>query len=332
MTRPKKRGLRAVLCAALAALLCAVVAPAPSARAGASLFDDIFWPVSEVVDGSTDENVKRTPSRNARSDAWKPPSANMVDDALARPPTLKQLQDVPDAPPLDGDDRPDDSLPLQIRADALKEAAISYGARGGLAMRTWEIRRELVQRARYLDRIYDFRALLIPAPSGFLIEPPVVSEAMNATIIDSGGQEAAVSDRIYAIIANAQIVSAARTWRGYLERQWGAVEPPPDILYPRDRAERRIWEEYVEKGWAEGYAQAEEIFEDDLNRLTADFRGMVRYRMLLAQGMISPPYALQTDRGVTGGGDEMRVGDRAIAITGTPQLIPGADQWTPASR
>ena len=73
-------------------------------------------------------------------------------------------------------------------------------------------------------------------------------------------------------------------------------------------------------------------FEDDLNELTSDFRGMVRYRVLLAQGMISPPYALQVDRGITGGGNMMRVGDRAVQITGVPELITGSDQWQPANR
>lgn len=267
---------------------------------------------------------------NAQADTvWEPGSNAAVEDSLAKPPTLKELQRVPSAPPLGKDAN---VPPLDIRADALKEAAISYGARGGLAMRTWEIRRELATRARYLDRVYDFRALLIPAPSGFLIEPPVISEAMNATIITSGGQEAAVSDRIYNIIANARIVSTPRTWRGYLERQWGAIDSPPDVLLPRDVAERKTWKEYVARGWAEGVRQAEEIFADDLNRLQADFRGMIRYRTLLAQGMVSAPYALQEDRGVTGGGDEMRVGDRAVAITGVPQLIPEARAWTPAGR
>jgi defect-in-organelle-trafficking protein DotC len=155
---------------------------------------------------------------------------------------------------------------------------------------------------------------------------------MNAMIIDVEGQEAAVSDKVYNIMKNARIVSAARTWRSYLEREWGDVTPPPDILTPRDSDERKIWREYVSKGWEHGYRQADEIFAEDLARLTTDFEGMVRYRMLLAQGMVSPPYALQVDRGVTGGGYEMRVGDRAVQITGVPEFVPGADQWKPASR
>lgn len=226
----------------------------------------------------------------------------------------------------------DETLPFDIRAEALKEAAISFGARGGLAKRTFEIRKELDVRARYLDKVFDFRNLLIAAPSGFMIEPPVVSEAMNAQLIDVGGQTAAVSDRIYNIIRNAQIVSTARTWRTYLEREWGEVVPPPDILLPRDEEEQALWEEHVQKGWNYGFEQADEIFAEDLARLTSDFEGMIRYRMLLSQGMVSPPYALQVDRGVTGGGDEMKIGDRAVQITGVPELVTGAEQWKPANR
>ncbi|MGB0720062.1 MAG: type IV secretory system conjugative DNA transfer family protein, partial [Bdellovibrionales bacterium] len=96
--------------------------------------------------------------------------------------------------------------------------------------------------------------------------------------------------------------------------------------------ERAIWIEKTARGWDEGIRQANEIFEEDLNLMTADFEGMVRYRMLLSQGMISPPYALQIDRGISGDGEEMRIGDRAVQITGVPQLMTGFEEWRPASR
>jgi len=223
-------------------------------------------------------------------------------------------------------------IAIDIRLEALKEAAISFGARGGLAKRTFDIRKEIDARSRYLDKVYNFSQLLISAPSGFLIEPPIVTESMNAMLIDIDGQTAAVSDKIYNIIRNARIVSAPRTWRQYLEREWGEVTPPPDILTPQSKEDREIWSEYVTMGWRQGVQQASDIFQDDLAKLESDFQGMIRYRMLLAQGMISPPYALQVDRGVTGGGDEMRVGDRAVQITGVPELMTGADTWKPASR
>jgi len=250
-------------------------------------------------------------------------------DALPpKPLTLSELQNIEKENKV----VEDSGLPLDIRRDAIKEAAISLGARGGLAWRSYAIRQDLERRARALDKVFDFRQLLIAAPSGFLIEPPIISESINNMLIEGDGQQAAVSDRMYNIINNARIVSAPRTWRNYLERDWGLAESPPDILRPQDDEERRLWIELVTQGWEEGVLQANEIFQDDLNVLTADFEGMIRYRTLLSQGMVSQPYALQVDRGITGDGNEMRIGDRAVQITGVPELMTGADQWKPASR
>lgn len=232
----------------------------------------------------------------------------------------------------DKKDEEKEGLPFNIRKAAIKDAAMSYGARGGLAMRTYQIRQMLDANSAYLDKVFNFRELLIPAPSGLLIEPPVISEDEKALIINDNGQEAAVADRIYNINKNAKIVTAPRMWRNYLERDWGELTPPPDILLPQTDEERDAWVENVRKGWKKGMEQADEIYQDDLNQLTAHYQGMVRYRMLLAQKMVSPPYAVQTDRGVTGGGKQMRIGDRAVQITGVPQLQPESEQWQPANR
>jgi defect in organelle trafficking protein DotC len=224
------------------------------------------------------------------------------------------------------------AMPIDIRNDAMKESALSYGARGGLAWRTYFIRQEMEQRAGYMDKVFDFRQLLIAAPSGLLIEPPIIAEAIDPLLIEQGGQNAAVADRYYNISRNARIVSTARTWRAYLERQWGIVAPPPDILLPQTHEEKENWDAWFDTGWQAGVEQADEIFQADLNKLSADYQGMVRYRTLLTQGMVSPPSALQVDRGVTGGGNEMRVGDRAVSITDAPALQTGAQQWSPANR
>ncbi|HOO50618.1 MAG TPA: type IV secretory system conjugative DNA transfer family protein [Alphaproteobacteria bacterium] len=244
------------------------------------------------------------------------------------PKTLTQMQEIPGYIEVDGVV----GLPMDIRKEALKEAALSYGARGGLAARSFEIRKELDTRADYLDKVFNFRQLLIAAPSGFMIEPPIISESLNALLIDGDGQSAAVSDAIYRIHENVKIVSSPRNWRTYLERGWGEVEEPPEILRPKNDEERMEWRNNVKIGWKEGYSQASEVFEEDLNRLASDFDGMVRYRKLLAQRMVSPPFAQQIDRGVTGEAQTMRIGDRAVVITGTPQLISGSQEWQPASR
>ena len=249
-----------------------------------------------------------------------PPPPGLVD--------LQEQRDTNDMP------KGDNSVTagLQIRRDAMREAALSFGARGGLAFRTFEIQRRLAEYDTSFTKMYDFKRLLIAAPSGLLIEPPVISEGQKAVIVNGGGQEAAVADRIYKINRAARIVTAARDWHLYLERDWGHVDPPPGMLLPSTDEERAQWRAWVSEGWTEGLKQGQEIFEADLIRLTNDIVGMARYRELLAQGMISPPYALQEDRGVTGGGSEMRIGDRGLMITGPSAFIPRSDKWTTAPR
>jgi defect-in-organelle-trafficking protein DotC len=246
------------------------------------------------------------------------------------PPVLSELQNQ-EVTAEDDATRPD-TVGLQIRADAQRESALSYGARGGLAHRTFEIQRRLAEYDTSMSKAFNFNRLLVAAPSNLLIEPPIVSEAQRAVLVNSGGQAAAVADRVYRINRVARIVTAARDWHLYLERDWGRVDPPPAVLLPKTPEEKEAWKAYVKQGWDAGVTQANETFESDLDRMTNDFTGMVRYRELLAQGMISPPYALADDRGVTGGGSEMRVGDRGVTITGQSSLINKSSSWNPATR
>src|ERR1700691_3494343 len=140
-----------------------------------------------------------------------------------------------------GEESKADQMGLQIRADAMREAALSYGARGGLAFRTFEIQRRLAEYDTSMSKAFDFSRLLVAAPSGLLIEPPIVSEAERAVLVKSGGQAAAVADRIYRINRIARIVTAARDWHLYLERDWGRVDPPPAVLLPKTPGEKAAW-------------------------------------------------------------------------------------------
>ena len=222
-------------------------------------------------------------------------------------------------------------IALDIRRDAIKEAALSFGARGGQSRRNYELMEQIDGYEDILDRVFDFRQLLIKAPSGLMIEPPIIGEASDALLITGGGMEAAVTDKIYNINKDSNIVTTSRNWREYLVQTWDKVDPPPAILWPKDGKEQADWTKWIRQGWDAGYRLADDTFEAQLNSLTADFTGMVRYRLLLAQDMITAPFALHEDRGVTTTGSEMRVGDRAVRITGPSQFQPGAEHWIPAS-
>ena len=255
-------------------------------------------------------------------------------DEMPVPPPVEHLQRINET---EGQNVSDDLLTkkmsIDMRRDSQREAALSYGARGGLAKRCYEILEEMRGYDATLDKVFNFRALLVKAPSGLLIEPPIVRESLDSTVITEGGNEAAVADQILKINKQAKIVTAPRDWRQYLEMRYDTViTPPPRILWPKTAKEQASWNGWVKQGWAAGYEQGEQIFEANLAQMVSDYSGMVRYRMLLSEGKISQPYALQEDRGVTGGRNEMRVGDRALRITGPSQFLTGADLWKPADR
>lgn len=253
------------------------------------------------------------------------------------PPKLQNLQNITDGFAKDSLDAADAFLEGGVSADMRREAqrnaALSYGARGGLAKRSFEIMEKMEDYSSVLDQVFDFKSLLIKAPSGMMIEPPIIRESLEAMVIKNGGNEAAVADSVFDINKNAKIVTAARNWRQYLSQTWSAnVAPPPRVLWPKNDKEELDWKNWVRQGWEAGEKQAEQIFELNTNKLASDYKGMVRYRILLAQGMVSAPYTTHEERGVVGNGNQMRIGDRAVRITEPSRFLTGANIWRPANR
>ncbi len=209
-----------------------------------------------------------------------------------------------------------------LRAQALRETALSLGARGGLAERALQINATLLNYEPLLDRVYRFNGMLLDDN----ILPPVLIEARN-TLNLSGGDSIRVADRNYKIVNQAKFVTAAPTWREYLLMAYDLPQLPDRSLLPRNKPERIMWENDLEEGWKAGLQQAELIFMENINRLVRDYRGMILYRNLLAQHIVSEPYVATLDMGITGGGNDMTVNDRLLRITAFPQLQADSSAW-----
>lgn len=216
------------------------------------------------------------------------------------------------------------------RADALKQAALSYGARGGLAARSYAINEMLRRYQSQLDQVFNFGSLVVSVDGGqTMIRPPVVTEAQLAFALGAGGQTASESGHIYEITREAQLTSAPPNWRTYLVRTWVAPTPPPDDLRPRTKQEVQYWNLWVAQGWADGEKQAVEIFLDDLSRLQRDIIGMARYRVLLRAGLVEQPRIAFAHSTVQGGRDLMKIDNETVRITDQPGLNPHPGQWRP---
>jgi defect-in-organelle-trafficking protein DotC len=212
-----------------------------------------------------------------------------------------------------------------IRYKALRETATLVGAQGGLAWRSEQINCVLKRQQISLDKIYNFRALMLKDD----IRPPVLEEGKQELTQDACDL-LRTADQIYRIITSPCFVTAPPNWRDYIWMRFCQPESPDITLLPKTREEAAIWNCYVNIGWQQGIDQANQIFGENLSRLNRDYKGMLLYRKLLAQNIVTPPYVAKTELGVTGDGNELRINDRILRISATSTLNTNPDTWKPA--
>ncbi len=211
-----------------------------------------------------------------------------------------------------------------MRATAVKQAALSLGAQAGLAARSKQLNLTLNQDASNLDRIFNFRALMLDDN----VLPPVLTQG-DDPINEPDPNSLRLADKVYAIVSPPRFVTAPPNWREYLLMNYDAPDKPNSSLWPKGDAERDIWNDALTKGWDAGVKQANEIFSVNLNRLKRDYQGMVLYRILLAQNMVTPPFVAKANLGVTGDANKIRINDQVLRIAATSELVPNAQKWKP---
>jgi defect-in-organelle-trafficking protein DotC len=241
------------------------------------------------------------------------------------PPSLEQLQATRPG------DQKGDGLD-KGRGDQLRQSALTYGAQGGLAARSYAINEMLRRHAAELESTFDFRPLVLPVGNGqTLMRPPIVTAAEMAFALGDDAQTARETSCIYQITREAQLASAPPNWRSYLVRSWAAPDRPSDAGLPHSDQEVEFWNKWVAEGWAAGEKQAVEIFLDDLGRLQRDIVGMARYRVLLRAGLVEPPKVAFQTVAAEGGRDDLHIGDRTVRITDQPGLQANPRRWSDAA-
>lgn len=209
-----------------------------------------------------------------------------------------------------------------IRHAGLRDTSLSIGARSGLASRAAEINKELLKHTCDLNRIFNFYAMLLDNN----IMPPVLLEGRN-TLEQTEDESLRIADRAYILYSQAYFITAPPTWQDYLLFHCAPPEIPDRSLLPKNDAEKRVWDRYIEEGWMAGRIQANSIFLENLGRLKRDYEGMILYRTLLAQNMVSPPFIAKQNLGITGNGHEMAINDRILRITVQPTFQLNSENW-----
>ena len=242
--------------------------------------------------------------------------------ATEPPPGLASLQAFAPEP------GPDAPFAAEKRASAVRLAALGFGARAGLARRTWEIAAMLDRHGPKLSAIYRFGDLVL-RDDGFTVLPPVLAETRRAFRLEPAGTRAASARRVLRILEPARLVSAAPDWRGWLERSWLPAEPPAGVLFPRDGREGARWRRLLAEGWAKGVALADDIFAADLDRLNRTFEGVVLWHRLSRAGMLTAPGVEVERAGVSGHESLIRIGAASARIARLARFELDAGRWAP---
>jgi defect-in-organelle-trafficking protein DotC len=211
-----------------------------------------------------------------------------------------------------------------IRLQALREAAIHLGANGALAWRSVHINHSLEGSAKYLNHVFDFNQLLLKNN----VLPPVLVQADDSINL-ANNNAIRLASKTYKIEAPARFTTTPPTWRSYLQMNFSKPTLPNHSLLPTTQAEAKVWNAYLKQGWKQGLTQANQIFTVNLSRLKRDYNGMILYRKLLAQHMVSAPFVAKANLGVTGNSKEIRINDRVLRITAQSKLQTNSSKWTP---
>lgn len=215
---------------------------------------------------------------------------------------------------------------FQVREQAIREAALRVGAQAGLHWRYTQIDRLLSEPeiTGILDQAFRFGRMLTEDNVLY----PVISEAKRSFSTSHDGQSARSSRITWRIIQPARIAAKPPTWRTYLHQSTQADLDAPRGLMPYDAEEKALWRERICEGFADGVEQANLIFQDRMTRLVRDYAGMLRYRTLEAQNIVSTPKVEEGRLGVRieADGEKVFVDDRIIRITNRVEF-QGAEEW-----
>ena len=211
-----------------------------------------------------------------------------------------------------------------IRLQGLRQTASSIGSRGGLAWRSEHIDKALKQQETYLDHVFNFNQMLLPHN----VLPPILSYTDKSLNLSSD-DTIRLADKTYTIILPARFVSAPPTWRDYLWMSFKKPSVPSATLLPHSQREVKYWNTYLKRGWKRGLQQANQIFAVNLARLKRDMSGMILYKKLLAEHMVSQPFVSRTDLGITGDTSSLRINDHVLRIAAQSELQTNSKRWKP---
>ena len=201
-----------------------------------------------------------------------------------------------------------------MRPMAIREAAQLVTIQTAIAYRYKQLLAATEGYAAIMDAAFDFSPLLMTHEDA-LIMPPLLTRAGASMRIEKP-DKATASETSYELLAPAAYISTVPNWREYLMADaFPAPEKPNPAVMPKDNKERAIWRAAVREAWAQGLAEADQLYADNIARMTRQYRGVMLYHLLTAQHLLSRVNTASADLGMNISGNKFSIGQKVYRIT-----------------
>ena len=209
---------------------------------------------------------------------------------------------------------------------SIKEAAYKYGIQTGLAWRYEKLVKLTEQQEGNLDIIASFAPFVIDE---HMLLPSVTQTRKRFDLDKSATQLKSIQVQ-YIIDQPPRAITTAPTWRAYIWRQFPYPKTPHPKLLPSNETEIKVWKKAIKEGWIDGLEQAQENWENNLNKLVRDIKGRITYRILEKRGVVQRPVMVAGIPRVTRSKDNktLNAGESIYSIAISTNF-KSAHEWSP---
>lgn len=203
-----------------------------------------------------------------------------------------------------------------MRPKAIREAARLVTFQTAMSWRYGQLLEETERYSAIMDTAFNFAPLMLTQGEA-LIMPPQIARAGASMRIEDGAT-ATAAKTTYELLEPARYIAVVPNWREFLMAdEFPSPEEPNPALLPKNTEERAIWRAAVREAWAQGLAEADQLYADNVSRMARSYRGVMLYHLLTAQHLLSRVNTASSDLGTRrfDNGNKLNIGQKVYRIT-----------------
>ena len=203
-----------------------------------------------------------------------------------------------------------------MRPKAIREAARLVTFQTAMSWRYGQLLEETERYSAIMDTAFNFAPLMLTQGEALIMPPQIARAGASMRIEDDATATAAKTT--YELLEPARYVAVVPNWREFLMADdFPSPEEPNPALLPKNTEERAIWRAAVREAWAQGLAEADQLYADNVSRMARSYRGVMLYHLLTVQHLLSRVNTASSDLGTrrSDNGNKLNIGQKVYRIT-----------------